>query len=85
MEARGNGPKYPYQYVRSSYLPTYCEWTAHYRVSPRGTNYVRGSLNWGPNHILNRAYKTYGWWTMRRGSYDEDFHTYSLEWDENFM
>ncbi|TEB25014.1 glycoside hydrolase family 16 protein [Coprinellus micaceus] len=63
MEARGNGPKYPYQ----------------------GTNYVRGSLNWGPNHILNRAYKTYGWWTMRRGSYDEDFHTYSLEWDENFI
>ena len=46
---------------------------------------MRGSLNWGPNHILNRAYMTYGWWSMRRGSYGDDFHTYALEWDENFM
>jgi len=30
-------------------------------------------------------WKTFGWWSMRRGSYDEDFHTYALEWDEDFM
>ncbi|EAU83458.2 hypothetical protein CC1G_04714 [Coprinopsis cinerea okayama7 len=51
----------------------------------QGTNYVRGSLNWGPSHALNRAYKTYGWWSLRRGSYDTDFHTYALEWDEEFI
>ena len=51
----------------------------------RGTNYVRGSLNWGPLTWLNAVYKTFGWWSLRRGSYDQDFHTYALEWDQDFM
>lgn len=29
--------------------------------------------------------KTYGAWNLRRGSYDTDFHTYALEWTEEFM
>jgi hypothetical protein len=56
--------------------PTYTE---------QGRNYVRGSLNWGPTTLLNAVYKTYGWWTMRRNSYDQAFHTYSLEWTEDWM
>ncbi|KAF9264998.1 glycoside hydrolase family 16 protein [Marasmius fiardii PR-910] len=51
----------------------------------QGTNYVRGSLNWGPTLWLNAVAKTYGWWKMRRGSYDSDFHTYTLEWTPKFM
>ncbi|KAI3615033.1 glycoside hydrolase family 16 protein [Moniliophthora roreri] len=51
----------------------------------QGTNYVRGSLNWGPTTWLNAVSKTYGWWKRKRGSWDTDFHTYSLEWTENFM
>jgi len=51
----------------------------------QGANYVRGSLNWGPLTWLNAVAKTYGWWTLRRGSYDQDFHTYALEWDKDFM
>ncbi|KAH8830091.1 concanavalin A-like lectin/glucanase domain-containing protein [Flagelloscypha sp. PMI_526] len=51
----------------------------------QGANYVRGSLNWGPMASLNSVWRTYGWWSMRRGTYADDFHTYSLEWDENFM
>jgi len=51
----------------------------------QGTNFVRGSLNWGPMTELNRVWKTYGWWEMRRGSYDQDFHTYALEWDQDFL
>ena len=54
-------------------------------TTPRGTNYVRGSLNWGPLTWLSSVYKTYGWWTRRLGTYDQDFHTYSLEWTEDFM
>ena len=34
---------------------------------------------------LNRVWETYGWWAMRRGSFDQDFHTYALEWDQGFM
>ncbi|KAF7291126.1 GH16 beta-1 3-glucan recognition protein [Mycena indigotica] len=51
----------------------------------QGINYVRSSLNWGPATFLNAVAKTYGWKTMRRDRYDADFHTYALEWDENFM
>ncbi|KAK7017657.1 GH16 beta-1 3-glucan recognition protein [Favolaschia claudopus] len=51
----------------------------------QGVNYVRSSLNWGPATFLNAVAKTYGWWTQRRGRYDEGFHTYALEWSEGFM
>ena len=42
-------------------------------------------MNWGPLTWLNAVYKTFGWWSLRRGSYDQDFHTYVLEWDQDFM
>ncbi|KAI9457220.1 glycoside hydrolase family 16 protein [Lactarius psammicola] len=51
----------------------------------QGVNYVRGSLNWGPLSWLNAVYKTYGWWTMRRSTYADGFHTYALEWSEKFL
>ncbi|KAG2155258.1 glycoside hydrolase family 16 protein [Suillus bovinus] len=51
----------------------------------QGIDYVRGSLNWGPLSFLNAVYKTFGWWTQRRTDYGEDFHTYTLEWTENFL
>ncbi|KAF8260586.1 glycoside hydrolase family 16 protein [Lactarius quietus] len=57
-------------------LPTY---------AGQGNNVVRGSLNWGPLTWLNAVYKTYGWWSLRRSTYADGFHTYALEWDEKFL
>ncbi|KAJ4002310.1 GH16 beta-1,3-glucan recognition protein [Lentinula boryana] len=51
----------------------------------QGTDYVRGSLNWGPLTWLNEVWRTYGWWQMKRGSFDKGFHTYSMEWTEKFI
>jgi hypothetical protein len=34
---------------------------------------------------LDAGWKTFGWWWVRRGGYDQDFHTYTLEWDQDFM
>ncbi|KAI0267999.1 concanavalin A-like lectin/glucanase [Russula aff. rugulosa BPL654] len=51
----------------------------------QGIDYVRGSLNWGPLTWLNAVWKTYGWWTVRRSTYADAFHTYSLEWTEDFL
>lgn len=51
----------------------------------QGTNFVRGSLNWGPTLDLNAGAKTTGLWELRRGGYNQDFHTYTLEWTEDFM
>lgn len=55
------------------------------RYPDQGSNYVRGSLNWGPLTWLNAVSKTFGWWSLRRSSYDQGFHDYVLEWDEQFI
>jgi hypothetical protein len=34
---------------------------------------------------LNAGWKTFGWWGLRRGGFDKEFHTYTLEWDQDFM
>lgn len=51
----------------------------------RGSDYVSGALNWGPLTWLNAGWETLGWWWLRRGGFDRDFHTYALEWDQDFM
>ena len=55
------------------------------KYKAQGRDVVRGSLNWGPFSWLNGVSKTYGWWNDRRHSYDEGFHTYSMEWNEKFI
>jgi beta-glucanase (GH16 family) len=51
----------------------------------QGSNVVRGSLNWGPLMYLNSVYQTTGFWSKRRESYSERFHTYSIEWTEDWV
>ncbi|KAF9269047.1 concanavalin A-like lectin/glucanase [Marasmius fiardii PR-910] len=51
----------------------------------RGRNYVQGALNWGPTPELNAVGKSYSWWSDKRVGYDEDFHTYVLEWTEKWI
>jgi len=51
----------------------------------QGNDVVRASLNWGPTLLLNAVFKTYGWWSVRRASYAQAFHTYTLEWTQDFL
>ncbi|OSX63056.1 glycoside hydrolase family 16 protein [Postia placenta MAD-698-R-SB12] len=53
--------------------------------SAQGVNYVRSSLNWGPLSFLNGVAKTYGWWTNRRSTFADGFHTYAVEWTPTFI
>ncbi|KAI0667514.1 concanavalin A-like lectin/glucanase [Trametes maxima] len=53
--------------------------------SAQGIDYVRGSLNWGPFSWLNGVSKTFGWWTNRRKTFADGFHTYALEWSPEFI
>jgi beta-glucanase (GH16 family) len=49
----------------------------------QGSNFVRSSLNYGPlPSVLNQIY---GWFSLKRSSLDQAFHTYTLEWDSSFM
>ncbi|KAK7461720.1 hypothetical protein VKT23_008148 [Stygiomarasmius scandens] len=60
----------------------------HYTA--RGSNYVQGSLHWGPNAFLDAVGKSFSWWSRTRGdpsgrSFAADFHEYVLEWTEDWM
>ncbi|KAF8347469.1 glycoside hydrolase family 16 protein [Amanita rubescens] len=49
----------------------------------QGSNFVRSSLNYGPlPTILNQIY---GWYSLKRSSFDQGFHVYGFEWDQDFM
>jgi hypothetical protein len=49
----------------------------------QGSNFVRSSLNYGPMDALTRT--LFGWVSQKRTSYADGFHTYTLEWDDQFM
>ncbi|KAL0953508.1 hypothetical protein HGRIS_004734 [Hohenbuehelia grisea] len=51
----------------------------------QGRNYVSSALNWGPLSTLNRFFKTRGYSFERHKSYDKDFHTFVLEWSQDFL
>ena len=53
--------------------------------SGQGVDFVRASLNWGPLSFLNEVFRTFGWWQSRRRTFNQDFHTYVLEWSDKFM
>ena len=55
------------------------------RYTNRGSNYVHGSLNWGPATGLNGVDTTYSWWSDKRKSFGDGFHTYALEWTPKFL
>ncbi|KAF9473865.1 ectomycorrhiza-upregulated GH16 glucan endo-1,3-beta-glucosidase precursor [Pholiota conissans] len=55
------------------------------RYTAHGSNFVQGSLNWGPAPQLNGISKSYSWWTDKRKSFAADFHTYALEWTPDFI
>lgn len=74
---------------------TYGEWPASGEIDimeargnqpsypAQGNNFVRSTLNWGPiDALIARAF---GWQDTKRGSYASGFHTYTLEWTEDFM
>ncbi|KAF6763686.1 glucan 1,3-beta-glucosidase [Ephemerocybe angulata] len=55
------------------------------RYTAHGSNYVQGSLHWGPAPTLNGNPKTYSWWSNKRESFADKFHTYTLEWTDKWL
>ncbi|TFK24103.1 glycoside hydrolase family 16 protein [Coprinopsis marcescibilis] len=49
----------------------------------QGRNFVRSSLNYGPLPSLYT--QIYGWQSLKRSSFDQAFHTYTLEWTPEFI
>jgi hypothetical protein len=49
----------------------------------QGFNFVRSTLTWGPLPAVTA--RLFGWQSLKRSSYAQNFHTYTLEWTENFI
>ncbi|TFK37023.1 glycoside hydrolase family 16 protein [Crucibulum laeve] len=49
----------------------------------QGSNFMRSTLNYGPIPAVIK--QIFGWQSLKRSSFDKDFHIYGLEWDEQFM
>lgn len=51
----------------------------------QGNNFVSSALTWGPTTFLNSWFKTFGWIEQRRASFSNQYRTYTLEWNQDFM
>jgi len=51
----------------------------------RGVDYAQSDLHWGPNTFLDRLYMTWGYRQQRRTYYNNEYHTFGLEWNEKYM
>jgi hypothetical protein len=49
----------------------------------QGVNFVRSTLTWGP--LPSLASRLFGWQSLKRSTYAQQFHTYTLEWTEDFI
>ncbi|KAL7423010.1 hypothetical protein Q5752_002308 [Cryptotrichosporon argae] len=51
----------------------------------RGVDYAQSDIHWGPTVDLDREYLTWGYREERRKYYNQEWHTFGLEWNENYM
>ncbi|KAJ6600777.1 glycoside hydrolase family 16 protein [Mycena sp. CBHHK59/15] len=49
----------------------------------QGSNFVRATVQYGP--LASLVKMIYGWYGVKRTSFDKGFHTYGMEWDEKWM
>ena len=52
---------------------------------PNGRNSIGSTLHWGPLPGYDAFWRTTGKHNMKRGDYSQGFHTYGLEWTENYL
>lgn len=50
-----------------------------------GLNYYYGTLHWGPTVHTDAYWKTTNAKKLRRGTYADGYHTYGIEWTENYI
>jgi beta-glucanase (GH16 family) len=52
---------------------------------PDGRNSVGSALHWGTAPQTDVFYKTSGKHNLRRSDYSDGYHTYGLEWSQNYL
>ncbi|KAJ7267508.1 glycoside hydrolase family 16 protein [Mycena rebaudengoi] len=49
----------------------------------QGSNFARATIQYGP--LPSLVARIFGWYGLKRTSFDQGFHTYGLEWDAEWM
>jgi beta-glucanase (GH16 family) len=57
----------------------------NYTADGGGRNTVISTLHWGLNFLTDMFEQTTWADTLRRGDYSDSFHTFGLEWSEDYM
>jgi beta-glucanase (GH16 family) len=52
---------------------------------PEGRNFMSSTLHWGPSSTHDGYIKTHGKAFVRRSDFTTKFHTFGLEWTENYL
>ena len=52
---------------------------------PLGRDAVTSTLHWGPSPKLDAYWKTYGTKFLRRTDFSKGFHTFGLQWSEDYL
>lgn len=52
---------------------------------PDGRNSIISALHWGPSTGTDAFWRTSGKHNLRRTDYSKNFHTYGLEWTEDYL
>lgn len=52
---------------------------------PLGRDAMTSSIHWGPTPKLDAYWATYGHKFLRRTDYSNDFHTFGLQWSEDYL
>ncbi|EED20770.1 gram-negative bacteria binding protein, putative [Talaromyces stipitatus ATCC 10500] len=55
------------------------------RLYEGGRNLVGGTLHWAPNPVLDAFWRTNGVKYMTRGDYSDDYHTFGMEWSDEYI
>jgi hypothetical protein len=86
LEARGNNASYPNRgvdYAQSSLH--WGEWLVVRLPAHTSGEELFADTVIGPTTDLDRLYMTWGYREQRRTYYSQQFHTFGLEWNENYM
>ncbi|WWC62746.1 uncharacterized protein I303_105343 [Kwoniella dejecticola CBS 10117] len=100
IEVKAKFPTGDWLWPRISMLPvnnTYGAWPRSGQINllngrgnnasyeQRGVDFAQSDLHWGPTPDLDRQYLTWGFREQRRTYFSQKYHTFGLEWNDQFM
>ncbi|KAJ5612463.1 hypothetical protein N7510_005657 [Penicillium lagena] len=55
------------------------------QIYPLGNNIISSAMHWGTTYENDAYEKSYGEWGAKRTKYSDGFHTFGLEWSEDYL